>query len=64
MTVSSCGVSLVGAKIGKVQCMRNGLIVFGPVVDTGCSVVGTWMALVGGTGWGGGLHEALRYAPA
>ena len=46
MTVSSGGVILVG----KVQCMHNGLIICGPVVDTGCSVVCTGMALVGGNG--------------
>ena len=32
----------MGDKIGKVQCMHNGLIICGPVVDTGCALGLPW----------------------
>ena len=49
MTVSSGGVILVGAKVGKVQCMHNSLIICGPVVGTGCALGWPWWVELWGT---------------
>ena len=63
-------VILVGAKIGKAQCMPNSLIICGPVVDCGYRVqCGVHWDGLGGWNWGGGrrkggIHAALRYAPS
>ena len=49
-----------GACQDNVQCMHNSLIICRPVVDTGCSVVCTAIALVGGTG---GYMQQIAVCP-